>query len=130
MISARSRCRTTSSRGRSCCSRLGAAAAAGFVLALYNPASRARPWQLGAALDALRERAARRNARGVRHRRQPAGRARSTIATLARADPARADMRTLVLVGSAATRLIERPDGRSCLYTPRPRDAGCADTVV
>ena len=31
--------------------RLDAAAAAGFVIALYNPVSRARPWQLGAAFD-------------------------------------------------------------------------------
>ena len=30
--------------------RLDAAAAAGFVIALYNPVSRARPWQLGKAL--------------------------------------------------------------------------------
>ena len=28
--------------------------AAGFVLALYNPVSQARPWQLGAAFDRLR----------------------------------------------------------------------------
>ena len=34
--------------------RLVAAASAGFVIALYNAASRARPWQLAAALDALR----------------------------------------------------------------------------
>ena len=34
--------------------RLTAAAASGFVIALYNPASQARPWQLSAALDALR----------------------------------------------------------------------------
>ena len=32
--------------------RLDAAAAAGFVIALYNPVSRARPWQLGKAFDA------------------------------------------------------------------------------
>ena len=34
--------------------RLHAAAAAGFVIALYNPISRARPWQLGRALERLR----------------------------------------------------------------------------
>src|SRR5580700_7401199 len=33
--------------------RLEAAAGAGFVIALYNPVSRARPWQLGAAIDRL-----------------------------------------------------------------------------
>ena len=35
--------------------RLRAAAAAGFVIALYNPISRARPWQLGRAFEVLRE---------------------------------------------------------------------------
>ena len=34
--------------------RLDAAADAGFVIALYNPISRARPWQLGAAFERLR----------------------------------------------------------------------------
>src|SRR5690242_449287 len=34
--------------------RLDAAAGAGFVLALYNPVSRARPWQLGKAFARLR----------------------------------------------------------------------------
>ena len=33
--------------------RLDAAAGAGFVIALYNPISRARPWQLGAAFELL-----------------------------------------------------------------------------
>ena len=34
--------------------RLMAAAAAGFVIALYNPISKARPWQLGKAFESLR----------------------------------------------------------------------------
>src|SRR5260370_12838553 len=34
--------------------RLDAAAQAGFVIALYNPISRARPWELTAALERLR----------------------------------------------------------------------------
>src|SRR6204780_5726304 len=34
--------------------RLDAAAGAGFVIALYNPVSRARPWQLGNAIERLR----------------------------------------------------------------------------
>jgi precorrin-3B C17-methyltransferase len=34
--------------------RLDAAADAGFVIALYNPVSRARPWQLGKAFERLR----------------------------------------------------------------------------
>lgn len=98
--------------------RLTAAAAAGFVLALYNAASRARPWQLAAALDALRP---------VLPLSTPVAFAtaisrpdeRVEVATLADADPARADMRTLVLVGSPATRRIERPGAVPWLYTPR-----------
>ena len=98
--------------------RLRAAAAAGFVLALYNPLSRARPWQLGAAFDALR---------AVLPPATPIAFAtaisrpdeRVDVVALADADPARADMRTLVMVGSAATRAIPRPDGTSWLYTPR-----------
>ena len=38
--------------------RLRAAAGAGFVIALYNPVSRARPWQLGRAFEVLRRGAA------------------------------------------------------------------------
>ena len=98
--------------------RLRAAAEAGFVLALYNPASRARPWQLGAAFDALRT---------VLPAATPVAFAtaisradeRLVVTTLARADPGSADMRTLVVVGSAATRVIARPGGGCWLYTPR-----------
>src|SRR5262245_40147933 len=88
--------------------RLDAAAGAGFVLALYNPISRARPWQLGKAFECLR-----------RHLLAATpvvfGRAvgrpdeRVTLATLAEADGVEADMATLIIVGSAATRLVARP---------------------
>ena len=98
--------------------RLVTAASAGFVLALYNAASRARPWQLGAALEALRP---------VLPPSAPVVFATAisrpdeaiTIASLGTADPACADMRTLVLIGSGATRTIERPGARPWLYTPR-----------
>ena len=102
--------------------RLTAAASAGFVIALYNAASRARPWQLGAALDALRP---------ILPGTTPVALAtaisrtdeRVEVSTLSDVDPARADMRTLVLIGSAATRRIER-DGRApWLYTPRSHGA-------
>jgi precorrin-3B C17-methyltransferase len=98
--------------------RLDAAAGAGFVIALYNPVSRSRPWQLAAALERLR-------------RHLPAstpvvfgravGRADESIATttIASADPAAADMATLVIVGSAQTRVIARPGRAPLVYTPR-----------
>jgi precorrin-3B C17-methyltransferase len=98
--------------------RLTLAAEAGFVIALYNPLSRARPWQLGAAFDCLRERLAPRTpvvfATAVSRADE-----RIDIVDLAQADPGRADMRTLVLIGAAATRRIERPGARPWLYTPR-----------
>ncbi len=98
--------------------RLVAAASAGFVLALYNAASQARPWQLGAALDALRP---------VLPPSTPVMFATAvsrpdeaiTLISLADADPARADMRTLVLIGSAETRTVERPCGGVYVYSPR-----------
>ena len=102
--------------------RLDAAAQAGFVIALYNPISRARPWQLTTALERLR-------------RYLPAttptvfgravGRADETVAvtTLQAADPAGADMATLVIVGSAETRLVPRPGHAPLDYTPRSASA-------
>ena len=98
--------------------RLTVAAGAGFVVALYNAASRARPWQLGAALNAVR---------AILPSDTPVAFATAIsradesieITTLRDADPARADMRTLVLIGSAATRRIERPGGQPWLYSPR-----------
>ena len=53
-ISARCRCPTISSPGTLVERRLDAAAGAGFVIALYNPVSRARPWQFGNAFERLR----------------------------------------------------------------------------
>jgi len=98
--------------------RLDAAANAGFVIALYNPVSRARPWQLGKAFERLRA-----------HLPDPTpvifGRAvgrpdeRVNITSIAKVDPSVADMATLVIVGSAQTRLIERPGRSPLVYTPR-----------
>ena len=99
-------------------SRLRAVATAGFVIALYNPLSQARPWQLGAAFDLLR---------AILPPQTPVVFAtavttpeeRIDVATLALADPARADMRTLVLIGSAATRCIAREGARPFVYSRR-----------
>ena len=98
--------------------RLTAAAAAGFALALYNPRSRARPGQLAAAFGLLRpilpDTTPVMFATAISRPEE-----RIDVATLAAADPARADMRTLVLIGTAATRRIERPDGAAWIYAPR-----------
>ena len=98
--------------------RLDAAAGAGFVIVLYNPTSHARPWQLGAAFDRLRQKLPVSTpvvfGRAV-------GRADEHIAvtTLAVADPTTADMATLVIIGSPETRVIERPGRTPLVYTPR-----------
>jgi precorrin-3B C17-methyltransferase len=98
--------------------RLDAAAGAGFVIALYNPVSRARPWQFRRALDLLQ-----------RHLPastpvifgQGVGRAGEAVAVtrLDRADATKADMATLIIVGSRETRVIARDGREPLVYTPR-----------
>ena len=98
--------------------RLRAAAAAGFVLALYNPVSRARPWQLGRAFEVLR--AVLPPATAVVFGRA-AGRAdeRIGVMELAAAEAGMADMATCVIVGSAETRTVARGRLPPLVYTPR-----------
>ncbi len=98
--------------------RLRAAAGAGFAMALYNPISRARPWQLDRAFEILRDHL-------------PAdtpvvfGRAvgrldeRVRVTDLAAAKGADADMATCIIIGSPETRLVERPNRTTLVYTPR-----------
>jgi precorrin-3B C17-methyltransferase len=98
--------------------RLRAAGEGDFVIALYNPASKARPHQLGQAFDLLR--AIKPPQTVVLFVRKAATSETSVVITnLAEADPAAADMRTLVIIGAAATRLIPRNDRRPWIYTPR-----------
>ncbi len=98
--------------------RLDAAASAGFVIALYNPISKARPWQLGEAFARLAQhlspttpvvfgRAAGRDDETM------------TITTLDQAREVKADMATLVIVGSPETRVIARQGRAPLVYTPR-----------
>ena len=98
--------------------RLDAAASAGFVTAIYNPVSRARPWQLGAAFARLRLHlpAATPTVFG-----RAVGRAgeQVQVASLGGADALPADMATLIIVGSPLTRVIERPGMTPLVYTPR-----------
>ena len=98
--------------------RLDAAAQAGFVLALYNPVSRARPWQFASAVERLRNRLPPTTpvvfGRAI-------GRPGECIeaATLENAASKPADMATLVIVGTRETRVIERPGRAPLVYTPR-----------
>ncbi|KKB08973.1 precorrin-3B C(17)-methyltransferase [Devosia chinhatensis] len=98
--------------------RLRAVAEAGLVIALYNPISKARPWQLSTAFKLLRE---------VLPVTTPVifGRAvgRSdesfVVVPLGEADRQQADMATCVIIGSAETRIIERPGLDPLVYSPR-----------
>ncbi|MBD9594754.1 MULTISPECIES: precorrin-3B C(17)-methyltransferase [unclassified Ensifer] len=98
--------------------RLRLAAEAGFVIALYNPISKARPWQLGEAFELLRS---------VLPATVPvifgraAGRPDERIAVmpLGEADANRADMATCVIIGSPETRIVERDGQPDLVYTPR-----------
>jgi precorrin-3B C17-methyltransferase len=98
--------------------RLRLAAQADFVIALYNPLSRARPRQLGRAFELLREELPESVAVIFASAVSDASEA-IEIVTLRDAVAERADMRTLVLIGSSRTRLIARPNGRPFVYTPR-----------
>ncbi|MBH5333578.1 precorrin-2 C(20)-methyltransferase [Streptomyces pactum] len=98
--------------------RLTAAAAADLVLALYNPGSRSRLWQVGKARELL-----------LAHRtpdtpvvlgRDVGGPEESVrIVRLGDLDPAEVDMRTILLVGSSQTRTVRRGDGTQIVWTPR-----------
>lgn len=104
--------------------RLEAVLRADFVVALYNPISSARPWQLGAAFDI---------AAGIRSRETPVILARAVtrpdeairVLTLAEARDAIADMATMVIIGASGTRLIPRGEGETpFVYTLRKVAAG------
>jgi precorrin-3B C17-methyltransferase len=98
--------------------RLRLAAQADFVIALYNPLSSARPWQLGRAFELLREELPDTVPVIFASAISDAKEAIETV-TLRDAAAGRADMRTLVLIGSSRTRLIPRDGGKSFVYTPR-----------
>ena len=93
--------------------RLTAAAAADLVLAIYNPASRSRSWQVGAMRDLLLEH--RDPGTPVVIGRDVSGaREEVRVVRLADLDPAEVDMRCLLIVGSSQTQWY---DDR--VFTPR-----------
>jgi precorrin-3B C17-methyltransferase len=98
--------------------RLALAAQADFVIALYNPASRSRSEQVHRAFAILLQH---RTPSAVTVFAKAIGREQEQliVTTLGQADPALADMQTLVLVGNQATRRIERAGGSPWVYTPR-----------
>jgi precorrin-3B C17-methyltransferase len=98
--------------------RLNAAVSAGFVIALYNPVSRARPWQFGAAIELLRRHLPPSTPVVFGHAVTRPGE-QISVTTLDRADASHADMATLVIVGSRETRVVTRPGKPPLVYTPR-----------
>ena len=93
--------------------RLRHAARGGFAMAFYNPRSASRPHQFTEVLRILREECESERlitfARAVSTPEE-----RLLTVTLAEAQPEMADMRTVVIVGNAATRRVGR-----WIYTPR-----------
>ncbi|MFF7256630.1 precorrin-2 C(20)-methyltransferase [Streptomyces microflavus] len=101
--------------------RLRAAASADLVLALYNPGSKSRTWQVAKARDLLLEH--RSPDTPVVLARDVGGPTESVrTVRLADVDPVDVDMRTLLIVGSSQTRWVQRGDSgadRSIVWTPR-----------
>jgi precorrin-3B C17-methyltransferase len=99
--------------------RLRLSCEADFVIALYNPASWARTSGIYRAFEVLRQEKPGSTlivfARAIGREDE-----RIMVSTLASAEPRAADMQTLVLVGSSATKVLPREAGAlPWVYTPR-----------
>ncbi|MBA5981849.1 precorrin-3B C(17)-methyltransferase [Pseudomonas sp. MD195_PC81_125] len=98
--------------------RLDLAAAADLALAFYNPISRARPWQLGRALEIVAQH--RTEATPVVLGRDIGRPGQSLrVTTLGQLTPDQVDMRTMVLIGSSTTCTFPKAEGGVWVYTPR-----------
>jgi cobalt-precorrin 5A hydrolase/precorrin-3B C17-methyltransferase len=98
--------------------RVAAAAEADFVVALYNPLSRHRPWQLQRALELIGQYRAAGTPVVEAHN---VGRPEESIRTLTLGEVSSTtvDMHTLLIVGSSTTKRFTDGAGRSWVYTPR-----------
>jgi precorrin-3B C17-methyltransferase len=97
--------------------RLRLAVQADFAMAFYNPRSASRPEGFAKALAILKEACGdKRPVIFARNVSLPDETIR--VVPLDRTEPEMADMRTVVIVGSSATRIIER-QGAPFVYTPR-----------
>jgi len=98
--------------------RLDLACQADLALAFYNPISRSRPWQLGRALEIVRQH---RGPETPITLGRDIGRPGQTlrVITLGELTPEQVDMRTMVLVGSSLTCTFPRANGTQWVYTPR-----------
>jgi len=98
--------------------RLDLACEADLALAFYNPISRSRPWQLGRALEIVRQH---RTAQTPVVLGRDIGRPGQTLRVITLGDltPEQVDMRTMVLVGSSTTCTFPKAGGGEWVYTPR-----------
>jgi cobalt-precorrin 5A hydrolase / precorrin-3B C17-methyltransferase len=98
--------------------RLELAAQGDFVIALYNPISSQRTWQLDQAIELLlRHRSAEVPVILAKDVGRPGQRiVTKTLGTVVGSD---ADMRTAILIGSSKTRIIQQPHQKPWIYTPR-----------
>lgn len=98
--------------------RLTAAAQADFVIALYNPVSKQRTWQLEEAKALLLKWRSPTTPVVLARNLGRSGQSVQVIA-LGQLTSTHADMRTVLLIGSSRTRTIARNDGGVWVYTPR-----------
>ncbi|RPA66284.1 precorrin-3B C(17)-methyltransferase [Gordonia oryzae] len=97
--------------------RIRRAVAADLVIAIYNPGSRSRTWQVSALKGILTESVS--ADRVLVLGRDVGGDEQSLmVTTVGDFDPAVVDMRTLIIIGSSATRVVRRGGG-DLVYTPR-----------
>jgi precorrin-3B C17-methyltransferase len=97
--------------------RLRLAAEADFAMAFYNPRSKSRPEGFVKTLEILND-ACRDDRPVIFARAVSTPEEQIRVVPLSQCTPEMADMRTMVLVGSSTTRVIER-NGAPIVYTPR-----------
>ena len=100
--------------------RLAAAAQADFAIAIYNPISSQRRWQLAAAKEILLQWRSPDTPVILGHRMGRKGE-NVRVITLAELTPELADMQTVIIIGSSKTKTLAWGD-RIRVYTPRKYD--------
>ncbi|CAN0593727.1 unnamed protein product, partial [Ectocarpus sp. 12 AP-2014] len=98
--------------------RLKLALEADFAIALYNPRSKSRPEGFERLLDLLRNTCEPSRLITFARAVSTPDQALNTV-IVKEATPEMADMRTMVLIGSSATRMIAREQLAPIIYTPR-----------
>ena len=97
--------------------RLAAAAQADFVIAIYNPISTQRKWQLTAAKELLLRSRSPDTPVVLGHKMGRKGE-NVRVISLAELVPELADMQTVIIIGSSKTKILKLGD-RTQVYTPR-----------